>query len=389
MKIRKYLVNDMNEAMVRIRYELGNDAIIVSKRFVRQKGIFKYFKKKMIEVTAAVDEGEENIKPEDVKKVNDIDVKKDIINKQMNDTNKEKTNSDEKKLIKEMEELKKLVSKLNGGEKETEEITKVEYKRYPIEDILDDYDLDRNVREKFFNYLTESNIDFKDANKLNLYKFLKDNLTQFLNTDIENEERIQIFIGPTGVGKTTTIAKLAANETLTKKKNVALITIDTYRIGAVEQLKTYANILDTPLEVVVTKDELINAIDKFKDYDKILIDSTGRSHRDKDKLNEVNDYFTSIDEKNTYLVLSITTNKKDLSSIIENYKKIGYNNIILTKLDESENHGNILNISSYTDKPISYICTGQNVPDDIEIANKQNLFKYIWGDVEDGSSSET
>ncbi|MTI69468.1 MAG: flagellar biosynthesis protein FlhF [Firmicutes bacterium] len=389
MKIRKYLVNDMNEAMVRIRYELGNDAIIVSKRFVRQKGIFKYFKKKMIEVTAAVDEGEENIKPEDVKKVNDIDVKKDIINNQMNNANKEKTNTDDKNLIKEMKELKKIVSELKGGEKETEEITKVEYKRYPIEDILDDYDLDRNVREKFFNYLTESNIDFNDANKLNLYKFLKDNLTEFLNTDIENEERIQIFIGPTGVGKTTTIAKLAANETLTKKKNVALITIDTYRIGAVEQLKTYANILDTPLEVVVTKDELINAIDKFKDYDKILIDSTGRSHRDKDKLNEVNDYFTSIDEKNTYLVLSITTNKKDLSSIIENYKKIGYNNIILTKLDESENHGNILNISSYTDKPISYICTGQNVPDDIEIANKQNLFKYIWGDVEDGSSSET
>lgn len=363
MVIKRYLVNDMNEAMTRIRDELGRDAIIVSKKKVRRKGALKFFQKKVIEVTAAVDK--------EPKREN-----KTINNESEKSLDKAKVDTE---IIKEIDDLKKLVTNLAKNQNSV----KIDNSSLDIvREVTAPFDFEDVIVEEFINYCNENNIEGSNINRLVFYKFLKDTVNTKVKINSVNDKKVQVYIGPTGVGKTTTIAKMAANEALVNKRSIALITVDTYRIGAVEQLKTYANILGVPIEVVLTKEDLLRALEKFKDYDRILIDSMGRSDKNHEHLMELKDYFVEIEDKNTYLVVSITTKNKDLRSIIENYKKIGYDNIIITKLDETDSHGSILNISYNTDCPIGYICTGQNVPDDIEEANRDNLFQYIWGEIE-------
>lgn len=366
MVIKKYIVRDMNEAMMRIKYDLGKEAVIVSSKPIKQKGITGYFKKKMLEVTAAIDSNSKNSN----KKVDKGNTKFETKSSTTKDIENEN-------LIEEMKEIKKLLNNLssNNDSKQSEaENTKVK-----LDEIFRDYDFNDEVKKRFLRYLKVNYIELNDVDKLKLYSFLQEEVKNVINIEPENDNKIQIYIGPTGVGKTTTIAKLAANETIKNGKKVALITLDTYRIGAVEQLKTYANILGVPLEVVLNKEELSKAIEKFDDYDKILIDSMGRSHKNHEQLKELKDYFKDIEDKYTYLVMSITTKFSDLISIKKSYDKIGYNSMILTKLDETDKCGNILNLSYHTDIPLSYICTGQNVPDDIEIAERSKLFQYIWG----------
>lgn len=189
---------------------------------------------------------------------------------------------------------------------------------------------------------------------------------------------ILAFIGPTGVGKTTTIAKIAARESINHGKKVGLITLDTYRIGAVEQLKTYANILNIPIETVLTKSDLKLAIEKLSYCDIILIDSTGRSSYNTEQLRETKELLDGIEEKKNILVVGTNVRRKDLKSIIHHYREVGFDYIIMTKVDETECHGNILNVSYYAKKPLLYITTGQNVPDDILVASKENILDYLF-----------
>ena len=228
----------------------------------------------------------------------------------------------------------------------------------------------------------ESNIDSILAA---VYQKIILKLGQTKSIQLGNKPQIVMFIGPTGVGKTTTIAKIASAFKLEKQAKVAFITSDTYRIAAVEQLNTYASIIDCPVSVVYTNDELVECVDKYKNYDLIMIDTAGRSHKAEGQMEELEDLVGVLKQKkdefdlDIYLTLSITTKYKDLMSICDRYKNISDWGLIFTKLDETCVMGNMLNIKLYTGAPLSYTTSGQNVPNDIEIIDKQALAKHLLG----------
>ena len=197
----------------------------------------------------------------------------------------------------------------------------------------------------------------------------------------EGQTKYIFFIGPTGVGKTTTIAKLASAMKLNKKANVALFTADTYRIAAVDQLKSYANILNIPLRVVYSETEMMEAIEEFKHYDIVMIDTAGRSHKNREQRDDIEKLIQSVpaDKREVYLVLSATAKYKDMVKITETYSEITDYSIIFTKLDETGAIGNIFNIKMLTGAPLSYTTFGQNVPEDILIINPQAIAKQLLG----------
>ena len=200
-----------------------------------------------------------------------------------------------------------------------------------------------------------------------------------------DKRKIIFLVGPTGVGKTTTIAKLASSLKLNKKAKVALMTSDTYRIAAVEQLRTYANILDVPLFVVYTESEVEETLEKLSDYDIILVDTAGRSHKDTEQCEEIFRMVEAADpektgfERDVYLVVSATTKYRDLVKITKAYEALGDYRIIFTKLDETFGYGNIINIAMLTGKSMSYTTFGQNVPDDIDVIDVQEIAKQLLG----------
>ncbi|WP_213818142.1 GTP-binding protein [Garciella nitratireducens] len=357
MKIKRYIVKDMNEAMIKIRYELGKDALIVSNRWIRKKGIKGFFQKKDLEVIAAIDEKGRGSK----------------------NHNQEKNSSEIKNIFLEQEfqELKAEVNQLLK-EKEKEENYKDKKKNQKIV-FLKKLGFEEVFIESFSEYLKKADHSTEDSDLLYQYfeKFIKEKI--LIKED--GKEKIWIFIGPTGVGKTTTIAKIAAKETIENEKKVGLITLDTYRIGAVEQLSIYARILDIPLEIVMNPSDLLEAIQKLKDCDLILIDSTGGSCFNKKYLIETKKFLREIDQKRTVLLVSATTGNQDLKNIIQNYNSIGYDSIIMTKLDETQYYGRIFNIYQYTDKPLLFITTGQNVPKDILKVTEENLLDYFFNEV--------
>lgn len=195
----------------------------------------------------------------------------------------------------------------------------------------------------------------------------------------EGQSKIAVFIGPTGVGKTTTIAKIAANFALVAHKKVGVITTDTFRIAAVDQLRTYADIIGIPLEVAFSPKELNGAIAKMKDRDLILVDTAGRSPNNQLHINELRSYFNEIDVE-VHLVVSATTKENDVPKIVDVFGEIPIDRVIITKLDETSSYGIILHVVKLAKAPISFITTGQGVPDDIEVADGHHIAKLILGD---------
>jgi flagellar biosynthesis protein FlhF len=192
--------------------------------------------------------------------------------------------------------------------------------------------------------------------------------------------RIVAFVGPTGVGKTTTIAKLAVQYALDKKKKVAMVTIDTYRIAAVEQLKIYAKIIDLPFRPVSSPEELNQVLAEFADQDLVLIDTAGRSQRDQSQIKEIRNFLKQSFPVEISLVMSITHKEDTLSAINHQFGFLPIDNIIFTKLDESYTYGSIINQLFKMKKPLSYLTTGQKVPEDIEIATKERIISLVLGE---------
>lgn len=347
MIIKRYIVDNMNEAMIKIRYELGNDAVIVSQRKIRQKGIWGIFKHKKTEVTAAVDEKNKNVKK----------------------------NEGNKDLQKEISELKDMVQNLTNNsvekEKKKESIGRSKKK-------LLNYDIPQDIVNEIDKIIKDKNGDKRLVAKL-YNKEMLEVIKDLISVTDSMEGRVQVFIGPTGVGKTTTIAKLASNYSLYKNKKVGLVTLDTYRIGAVEQLKAYADILNVPFDVIISPKDIPVIMEKMNDRDIILVDTMGRNSKNMMQLSEIRNYIDELNANGIHLVVSMTTKNKDLKEIIENYSALNYNSIILTKVDETDSFGSILSSMYYGKVPISYITTGQNVPEDIEKADKEKFIKLILG----------
>jgi flagellar biosynthesis protein FlhF len=189
--------------------------------------------------------------------------------------------------------------------------------------------------------------------------------------------RVVALIGPTGVGKTTTVAKLAANYRLRERRRVGLITVDTYRIAAVEQLRTYAEIIDLPMEVVSTPREMRRAIDCLSGLELILVDTAGRSPRDEIRIQELRSLLLEAQADEIHLVLSSVTGAASLLNAAERFRPAGVTALLLTKLDEAHALGNLLPLLQTSRLPLSYLTHGQNVPDDIEAANRRTLARRI------------
>ena len=196
---------------------------------------------------------------------------------------------------------------------------------------------------------------------------------------VPGTRRVVALVGPTGVGKTTTVAKLAANFKLAHGFRPGLVTVDTYRIAAVEQLRTYAEIIDLPLAVANSPAEMTRAIDELGDVDIVLIDTAGRSPRDEVKIRELADFLAEARPDEVHLVLSAVAGERSLRAAVDRFAVVHADRLILTKLDEADGLGGVLAVLGQADRPVSYLTTGQAVPDDIEPADRARLARLILG----------
>lgn len=378
MVIKKYLVKNMNEALTRIRYELGKDAIIISQRKIRESGIKGYFKPKLIEVTAALENNKidkknkfAREKEEDMDFRNSLDSIKKIISEKDKKIIKEEVKEDKNNLnnnenIKnEVKEIKELLNKVIKNTNKEEE-----------KDLISEYLRDMDIDEKLLIDLLTKNYDNIDEFKKDFMNLLEKEIDISTNNLIGKV----VLVGPTGVGKTTTIAKLAGRLALIEKKKVGLITIDTYRIGAVEQLKTYAEIMNIPFKVVITLKEMEGAVKELEACDVILVDTTGRSSKNTMQISELRAFIQKVNADHIMLVMSGTTKNRDIQTILEGYNELAYEELIITKLDETSTYGCVYNIVKRSNKPIAYITTGQDVPDDIKVPSKNEIEKLILGE---------
>lgn len=194
-----------------------------------------------------------------------------------------------------------------------------------------------------------------------------------------NKCRVVALVGPTGVGKTTTIAKLAANYRLREKRRVGLITVDTYRVAAVEQLRTYADIIDLPMEVVATPREMREAVARMNHLDLVLMDTAGRSPRDEVRIQELKSMLTEAEPDEVHLVLSSTAGAKSLVNTAERFADVGTTSLLMTKLDEAHSLGHLVSVVRSVPLPVSYLTDGQNVPDDIQVARSGAMAGMLLG----------
>lgn len=420
MTINKFQGNTEEEAIAKAKQEMGADVVIMNVRVIKPKGMFNIFKKESYEVTAAKEEAEQvtpssafhsplkmreqiNLAADEPIKIPPIERREDkeatqklnlfeqAIKESRQDTNgiEERLDSlqhmiqnrfSEGNKQEEKDELK--LAQETGNESpgaENFHFVKMLYKTL----------LDNDVSEKYANQvLDELEKIMKSGNSVdsilsNVYQKLILKFGQPKPIDLEGTKpKVVFIIGPTGVGKTTTIAKIASKYKLEEGKKVAFLTADTYRIAATEQLRTYANILDEPFDIIYSTEEVNQAIENVEEYDLVLIDTAGFSHKSEKQRADIKQLIDSVDEKydkSVYLVLSATTKYKDLLDIIDIYKEIADYKIIFTKLDETSTYGNLLNVRLYSNAELSYITNGQNVPDDIEIFDTQKIVKNLLG----------
>ncbi|MCM8774558.1 MAG: flagellar biosynthesis protein FlhF [Candidatus Omnitrophica bacterium] len=351
MKVKRYEGRDIKEITSKIKLDLGPEATIL---FVKEFNQRRFLKKreKRLEVIAGVSE--------------------------------DKPDMGKLELIHwELKELKDTVTQLRLKQDNYSQPFKDDG-LYPVlkefkKKLCDcdvDGDLAINILKDFQERFTEKDLQ----NTSLLESFLIKHIARYIEVSgpiVAEQCKVVAFIGPTGVGKTTTIAKLAAYFSLMERKKVFLVTIDTYRIAAVDQLKTYAEIIGIPLEVVFTPQELLVCINKNKDKDLILIDTAGSNPFNSLRMEDLKKFLGQSPNIETHLLISFTTKSKELLEIFKCYNILKVHKIIFTKLDEAMMFGNILNLSVRINRPVSYITTGQNVPDDIELADSQKLAQLI------------
>lgn len=408
MIIKKFLGKTEEEAMEAARKELGSGVVVMNVRTVKKKGIAGIFGAKQIEVTVALEEEGGAVRP----------ARKDAVRSEQEAVQLERKVQDAQAAVNVMSESSQniekkldslqtlLVSRFRQEEdaraeqaqqdeaasEEEKESGAAAQDKEPTEQekfvrLLYNTMLENEVEEKYANQI----IDEADKNRKPNLPFdyilaivYQKMILKFGKADgitpAENGPKTLIFMGPTGVGKTTTIAKIASHFAVEEKKKIAMLTADTFRIAAAEQLRTYANILEVPFRVIYTEEELKTAISDFKDYDYIFVDTTGHSHQNEELLEKMKKLLATAaeaGESQAFLVLSTTTKYRDLQRISSSYKEIADYQLILTKLDETSTLGSLLNLKLFTDADIAYVTCGQNVPDDIEQFNPQKAVKQL------------
>lgn len=428
MTIKKFIGKSQEEATAKAKEELGSLCVIMSVRELKPTGLFKAFKSSNYEVTAAIEETEyksssktdyavegkgrinlsanedvsELLKEQRSRSMQESGTQNvPITNKMMHNGSKQvqnlvnsNMNEFEERLVNLQNILEERLTpaKENDVQSNDKEVSYLEQKNAEnirFAKILYNTLLDNEVSERYANQLMDemdrmltktTNVDIMLSHVYQkmVLKFGQPSQITFSG----KKPKVVFFIGPTGVGKTTTIAKIASKLKVEEEKKIALLTADTYRIAAEEQLRTYANILDTPLTIIYSKDEINHAVSKSSDADVILVDTAGFSHKSTQQKEDTRELIASLDEeyeKEVFLVLSATTKYRDLVEIAESYRDISEYKLIFTKLDETSSYGNLYNMRMYTGAEMSYVTYGQNVPDDIGIFDTQKVVKKLLG----------
>ncbi len=440
MIVKKFQAPTEMEAIIKAREELGSTAVVLNIKSIKQRGLARLFKKDAVEVTAALEEKDivdginknkpvfdnnaasgQEAKPERminqsmvsggtsstinliaddntaVSSASAIEQKLDslhnLLQNQGNLNSDMSSSGSQGKTVaasaytKRMSDIKEDISGAAGENKQVKERENANYKflqliyKKLIDNEVDSRFADEIIGEIENSLKKESNLDSILAA---VYQKIILKLGKPKTIEMGDKAKVIFFIGPTGVGKTTTIAKIASSFKIEKEARVAFITADTYRIAAVEQLNTYASIIDCPVSVVYSVEDMNKSLSEYKDYDLILVDTAGRSHKATEQMDELKAFIEEVAQRadefdfECYLTLSLTTKYKDLKSIADKYDDVDWA-VIFTKLDETCSIGNILNIRMLTDRPLSYTTSGQNVPDDIEVINEQGIARQLLG----------
>lgn len=420
MIIKKYQGKTEADAKEKAEKEMGTGIFVMNVKTIKQKGIMKLFKAPVVEITVAMEEETEPPfvkqlqKPETGKSapIKGFDAKVDeksllsgnreedrileekldsihnLLKEQMKEQGKEKDKDKDKD--KEPEDFK---ADIPARTNDTEQIEEKPNQRDNVLNLIRDTLIENEVAETYVSsIMEEAKSSLKEDTPMDyiLSHVYQRMILRFGKAEpigaTKEGPKVIFFVGTTGVGKTTTIAKIASkfvvNAQKEERNKVALLTADTYRIAAAEQLRTYANILEVPFRVIYTQEEMGTAIRDFWEYEYIFVDTAGHSQNNdeqRDTMVEYVDYVKQFAQTEVFLVLSATTKYKDLLAIADKYSKLVDYKLIFTKLDETSTYGNLFNLKMYTQATMSYVTYGQNVPDDFDLFNAQSTVKKLLG----------
>lgn len=363
--IRKYQAKTITEALAMVRADLGRDAVIVQTRKVNKR-VLGVWGREMVEVWASDNPALESLRRPQPPSTSNV-----------THSAPEEAPSRIEQLENEIQNLKQMIAQLA---------------RQGVAVVSDHVPSAAPAENRWMSLLCEAEVEEAVARELlrsvpldtlsesALQSLIAERLpTSGAITLQEGHPKVVMLVGPTGVGKTTTIAKLAAQYALLQKRRVGLITIDTYRIAAVEQLRTYSQIIDVPIRVVYSSNELPAAVREFASMDLVFVDTAGRSQRNTMQIGELKACCERLNDCEVHLVLSSTTKTRDLYDIVQRFSVMPLHRVIWTKLDESTTFGNILNVAVKHPLPISYVTTGQRVPEDVEVAEANKLASLVVG----------
>jgi len=415
--MKTFRATTMPQALAQVKSQLGSDAVIMHTRTIKRGGFMGLGAHTVVEITARKNcsdmplqnrrggsqqlrrlyTSSDNISPDSgAKAANDVKDKLPLLSQRRNIA-EEKTvqlpadrqpvmqNRDDTHIRNEIGQLRGLVESLVREQRQLHAPQMPEQLFDVYLELIQREVADEIAREMITHVqrdMTGTQIMSADLVRQKLVKVMNDMISTAgpISYNLNGRARVVTLIGPTGVGKTTSIAKIAANLKLRSNKKVGLITIDTYRIGAIDQLRMYAQIIDVPLKVVLTPTELKETIESMRDsLDVILIDTAGRSQNDELKIKELKTFIDAAAPDEVHLVLAGTANHSHLLSAADKFKSIGYDRLIFTKLDEVISFGVVLSVLRKVDASISYITTGQDVPDDIEVAGSRKLARMLLG----------
>ncbi|MEJ9210997.1 flagellar biosynthesis protein FlhF [Bacillus smithii] len=370
MKVKKFIAPSMPEAMKKIRKELGEHAVILNSKITYGGGFLGFFKKKQFEVIAAVDPELEMMKR--------MEAEQPKMPLHVSERQKQADHGANQQLKQELEELKSMIALLTSKGDRSKYPEMIHFILSELEQKEIGADHVRTIGDELYAFFIESKGEVTETEiRKRAVDYLKRKL-QSVQTDTPLFAKKYInVVGPTGVGKTTTLAKLAAKAVLEYKKKIAFITTDTFRIAAIEQLKTYANLLNVPVEVVYNSADFEKATQKFLDYDLVLIDTAGRNYRENQYIDQLKEIIPVHEEMETYLVLALTSKAEDLEEIIEKFQDLPFDQFIFTKLDETKRKGSLFNFVCKYRKKVGFLANGQNVPDDLLTGNPEIILKEI------------
>jgi len=403
VRVKKYVVDALPDAVALIRQELGNDAVIINSKDIKVGGFLGLFRKKKVEVYAAVESSSVG-KPLPQQRRSSPAIDVDVAVEQVLQMAgrgasaiqaapaapapaaappaASPSNEREQFIINELRDLKQYMEKMSRQQRDyamlSEELLAL--KSRLLEQEIDPKWADAIV-EAIAQQQSESGDSLDKQQVWNLAAVkIKEMLSPYCCSGISEDARVIAFVGPTGVGKTTTIAKLAAEQTLKRGRKVGFITSDTYRIAAVDQLRTYANILNVPLEIVFSAMDLAKAYKLLSDKELIYFDTAGRNFRSELHVSEVNSLLQSKEPTETILVLSLTGKTKDMAAVAGQFSNYGVKKVLFTKLDETSVVGPIMNLVLEYELCPTYLTSGQTVPDDIEKFNADSYIHHLLGE---------